>query len=278
MSVDGWRLRYYTPLNGERTFWKTDRYCCPNNFRRAMARLPEFVMYAQGADIFANLYSACVAELRVGGTDVRIVEETDYPKVGRVKFTMHPAKPTCFGFKVRVPRWCRNPSVAINGKEVPYKDKRPGKLLNLPKTWKDGDVVELDFPMEVRTVRGRKRQSGRFAVMRGPVLYALDTHSIPAFKDTHPYDAQTVMMLDPKRLKYRDGKIAGVVSTVDWAVGIADVGVDRDTFHNPKNVSVVELVPFASEKATLTYFRAPNIEDDCREEDELFGPCAAARR
>ena len=270
MSADGRRLRYYTPLNGERKFWPNDLYCCPNNFRRGMSRLPEYVLYAEGRSAAANLYTACEANLEVGGTGLRIREETDYPKSGRVRFTMDPDEETCFGFKVRIPRWVKNPSVRINGREVTYK-YGPGQLLNLPKVWKKGDTVELDFPMEVRTVRGRKRQSGRFAVMRGPVVYALDTRTVDEFKDMHPWDVQTVMMMDPNDLTYRDGRIRARISTKEWAVGIADVSVDGKV---PENVRFVELVPFASETANLTYFRAPNIERDCRAEDELFGPQA----
>lgn len=269
MSQDGRRLRYYTPLNGDRKFWPDDLYCCPNNFRRAMSRLPEYVFYPSQASVLANLYTACEADMDVGATKLHVVEETDYPKSGRVKFTLSPEKTASFSFKVRVPRWCRNPTVRINGMKVPYK-YRPGQVLCLPKAWKKGDTVELDFPMEVRTVRGRKRQSGRFAVMRGPVVYAMNTHDVDVFREMHPWDVQTEMMMDPKRLAYADGKIAAFVSTQNWAVGVADVSVDGKI---PENVRQVALLPFSSENVNLTYFRAPNIEDDCREEDELLsGP------
>ena len=266
MSEDGRRLRYYTPLNGDRKFWPNDLYCCPNNFRRAMSRLPEYLFYAEERSVFANLYTACEAEMKVGGTGLLIREETDYPKDGRVKFTLDPDEATCFAFKVRIPRWARKPSVKVNGLEVTYK-YGPGEFLCLPKVWKKGDTVELDFPMQVRTVLGRKRQSGRFAVMRGPVVYALDTHKVDAFRDMDPYCAQTEMMLDPNDLVYHDGLIRARISTQNWAVGIADASVDGKV---PENVRIVDLQPFRCENVNLTYFRAPNIKADCREEDEIF--------
>lgn len=269
MSEDGRRLRCFTQLNGERKFWESDLYCCPNNFRRGMSRLPEYVLYTEGRSLLANLYTACEADLDVGGTKVRVREETDYPKSGYVKFTMDPEEAACFGFKVRIPLWVKNPSVRINGREVTYK-YRPGQMLNLPKVWKSGDTVELNFPMEVRTVRGRKRQSGRFAVMRGPVVYAMDTKKVDAFKDISAYEAQTILMMDPERLVYCDGKIGAYISTFEWAVGIADVAVDQD--RKSENVCRVDLLPFCSEDVNLTYFRAPDIERTCREDDELFGP------
>lgn len=275
MSADGRHLRYYTPLNGERKFWRDDLYCCPNNFRRAMSRLPEYVFYTKEKAILANLYTACSAELDIGGAKIRVTETTDYPKSGKVKFVLDVAQPTFCSFRLRLPRWCKSPTTKINGQTVPYKCKA-GEILALPKVWRAGDTIELDCPMSVRTVRGRKRQSGRFAVMRGPVVYALDTHTIPAFKTIPAYEAQTIMMMDPTRLTYANGTISAVVSTVEWAVGIADVSVDRASADN--NVCKVLLRPFCDENVNLTYFRAPNIEADCREDDELFGPAVPAPR
>ncbi len=256
MSRDGRKLRYYTPLNGQRKFWSSDLYCCPNNFRRAMSRLPEYVFYTEGKSILANLYASCSADLSVGGTRVRIAEDTGYPKSGSVRFTVDPAEPVFFDFKIRIPRWAKTSSVKINGKTVTYK-YRAGSMLGLPRVWKKGDVVDLDFRMEVLAVLGRKRQSGRFAVMRGPVVYALDTRKVDVFKGMHPWDVQTEMMMDPARLSYADGKISAFVSTQNWAVGVDDVSVDGKV---PENVRRVELVPFEDEDNTLTYFRAPNIK------------------
>lgn len=265
-SRDGRRLRYYTPLNGERKFWPNDLFCCPNNFRRAIGRLAEYVFYVKGSHVTANLYTSCTATLDVDGMPLSVREKTDYPRSGKVRFTVDPAEAKSFDFSVRVPRWCRKPSAKINGKTVTYK-YRPGEILHLTRIWKKGDTLELDFPMEVRTVLGRKRQSGRFAIMRGPVLYALDTRKVDAFKGLHPWDVQTEMMMDPTRLAYVDGKICAFVSTKNWAVGVDDVSVDGKV---PENVCKVELVPFEDEDNTLTYFRAPNIKESDCVEDELF--------
>ena len=275
MSEDGRRLRYYTPLNGERKFWPNDLYCCPNNFRRAMSRLPEYLFYADDRSIAANLYTDCEAEFTVGKKSVRVREETDYPKSGIVRFTIDVDEPTSFDFKVRVPRWSKHSTARVNGQAVAA-ICRPGRLLELPRVWRKGDCIELDFPMAVRTVRGRKRQSGRFAVMRGPVVYAMNTREVKAFADKSAHEVQSVMMMDPKQLEEVETGIRAVVSTAEWAVGVADMSVDQGKA--PKNVCAVLLKPFWHEKMDLTYYRAPNIEADCREDDELFGPHAVSVR
>lgn len=250
MSRDGRRLRYYTPLNGERRFWDGDLYCCPNNFRRAMSRLPEYLFHVDGDEILANLYSACTAELEVAGSSVRIVEKTDYPNDGRVTFSVEPEEPVRFAFSVRLPRWCREPSVRLNG--VPADGAAPGRFLSLSRVWRKGDTVELSLPMTPRAVLGRRRQSGRFAVLLGPVVYALDTRSVPKLRDVSPLEAQTVFTLDPRRLRVTGKNRISAIACIS----------DAET--------AVELVPFPSETANLTYFRAPDITDGCLQEDSLF--------
>ena len=44
-SVDGRRIRYYTPLEGKREYFPGDTYCCPCNYRRIVADLPTMVYY-----------------------------------------------------------------------------------------------------------------------------------------------------------------------------------------------------------------------------------------
>lgn len=257
-SRDGRKVRYYTPLNGRRRFWETDIYCCPNNFRRAVSRLPEYVFYEDEDGIRANLYTSCTADLKVRGAQVSVRETTDYPADGRIRFAIEPERPVDFAFKVRVPSWCRNPSVAVNGKAVTDR-MAPGRTLVLSRTWKAGDRVELDFPMEVRTVLGRRRQSGRFAVLRGPVVYGLNLASLKAFAQREPLDAATALMMDPCSLVYRDGAIRARVTTNDAAVGVSGA----------ESTEAV-LVPFADEDVTLTYFRAPDLVRTVTAQDELL--------
>lgn len=255
-SGSGRQLRYYTPLNGVRKYWKGDLYCCPNNFRRAMSRLPELVFRQRGDTIGVDLYTACRASFVVNGKSVAIHEETDYPSTGRVKIVVEPASDVAFTLAVRVPGWCSRPSVRVCGADVACE---PGSRLCLSRTWTRGDTVELDFPMTIRTVLGRKRQAGRIAVLRGPVVQALDTRAIPRLKDVHPLDAEAMLALDPSSL------------TEDGGVVCATVKVRGAT-------RKVRLAPFADENGTLTYFRVPAIQACGAVDDELLTSGCVRRR
>jgi len=173
-SPDGRRLRYFAPLEGNRAYWKTDTYCCPCNFRRIIAELPAMVFYRASDGITVNLYTPAQAKLNVKpNLPVTIRQETDYPNSGRVRISIVPKKPVAFSLRLRIPSWATNASVTVNGKPARGAIKA-GTFFELRREWKPGDQVALDLPMQWRLVKGRQRQAGRVAVMRGPLVFCLN--------------------------------------------------------------------------------------------------------
>ena len=262
-SPDGRRIRYYTPLLGRRKYFDGDIYCCPNNYRRAIGRLPQWLFYVRDDAVLANLYSDCEAKLRVGGVDVAVTERTRYPYDGRVEFTFAPERQTAFSFLVRIPKWCADPKVSLNGRALSLANAQDG-LLRIVASWKRGDRVVCDFPMAPRCVLGRKRQSGRFAVMKGPLVYAY----APKDDDRHPFDIQATMQADPLSCAKEGDDVTMLVTTFEFAVGVNP---------NHKATQRICLVPFADPDATITYFRAPNLKGTVKSDDELFCRQDAAR-
>lgn len=172
-SPDGWRLRYYVPFEGKRVFFDRDTYCCPCNYRRIIAELPSMVYYRMKGGIAVNIFTDSTAAITLsGGTNVQITQKTDYPSSGKIEIHLAPSRPVSFPLLIRVPRWCRKGTVTVNSDtEAGVKG---GRFFPLRRTWKKGDRVTLDFPMELRLVKGRKAQAGRVAVMYGPQLFCMN--------------------------------------------------------------------------------------------------------
>lgn len=173
-SPDGRRIRYYTPMGGTREYFKDDTYCCPNNYRRIISELPSMIYYkSQSGGIGINLYTASSATISLSdGTSVNLKQETDYPNSGKVEITVSSSQSDSFPLMLRVPAWAKRATVTING-EVQKLNAIPGNNVIINRQWSKGDKVLLDIPMDWRLVKGRKRQSGRVAVMRGPILFCL---------------------------------------------------------------------------------------------------------
>ncbi len=70
---------------------------------------------------------------------------------------------------------------SVNGQPVDPAPQ-PGKLLRLSRRWKAGDQLELDLPMEIVFVQANplvEECRGQLAVMRGPVVYCLESTDLP---------------------------------------------------------------------------------------------------
>jgi hypothetical protein len=102
---------------------------------------------------------------------VRITEETDYPFRERVCFKLATEKPVTFPFALRIPGWCAEASVRINGKAL-GKQGQAGQYLVVEREWQDGDIVELHLPMRLELRRFEQNQDA-VSIERGPLTYSL---------------------------------------------------------------------------------------------------------
>ncbi len=172
-SPNGRHLRYFCPLEGNRAYFERDTYCCPNNFRRIMAELPGMVYYRSHGGVAVNLYTQSTANFDLGGgRSCTIRQETDYPASGFIKIIVTPSEEMEFPVRLRVPGWCEQATIVING-ETPVNIASQGTFHEIRRIWKPGDAVTLDMDMPWRLVRGRKSQEGKAALMRGPIVYCL---------------------------------------------------------------------------------------------------------
>jgi hypothetical protein len=109
-----------------------------------------------------------VEAMVTGNVQVRISEKTNYPFEDRVRFSLSTDQPVSFPFHFRIPGWCKESEININGE--PALKFPGGKMVVLEHEWSDGDVIEVHFPMQVKLSTW---DENAVAVERGPLLYAL---------------------------------------------------------------------------------------------------------
>jgi len=148
-----------------------DVECCPGNINRAM---PNYVirmwMRANDGGLAAVYYGPSEVTTAVDGQPVTITEDTDYPFRDTMAFHFHAAKPVKLNFQFRIPEWCNEATVQVNG-EVAGGSPKPGTFKSLRREFHDGDVVTLKLPMPVRVENWFANQS--VCVTRGPLVYSL---------------------------------------------------------------------------------------------------------
>ena len=147
--------------------------CCQHNVSHGWPYYAEELWLATPDNgLCASLYAASEVSAKVGdGTTVKITEETDYPFSETISFKLALSKAAQFPLYLRIPRWCADASVKINGQSADAKAK-PLALLALNREWKDGDTVSLSLPMKI-TVRTWMKNKNAVSVDRGPLSYSL---------------------------------------------------------------------------------------------------------
>ena len=144
--------------------------CCCYNLHMGWPKLAQNSWAATsdgGLAVMAYVPSQVLAEV-AGGTPVSIVAETSYPFEETIRLQLDTPRSVRFGLSLRIPAWCPNASISVNGKSQPR--PQAGTFAVIEREWKAGDEVVLRFPMAVRTVPG---VNGSVSVRRGPLVYTL---------------------------------------------------------------------------------------------------------
>lgn len=158
--------------------------CCVGNVNRMMPNFASRLwMRGKDGDIVATLYSPNTTAFDINGKTVTIKEETSYPFSDIIRFTINSEGSTDFPLTLRIPGWCKEASLSINGQAANI-ELTPSTFVTLNRSFNNGDVVELRLPMEVRLQQAAEGQG--WYVERGPLLYS---YAIPQKKveDTKTY-------------------------------------------------------------------------------------------
>ncbi|SEO81851.1 Beta-L-arabinofuranosidase, GH127 [Luteibacter sp. UNC138MFCol5.1] len=143
--------------------------CCTANFHQGWPKLTASLWMASAdGGLAAALYAPCRVSTTVRGVPVDIDEDTDYPFRDDIAVTLRPASPVAFPVRLRIPAWCRSPSVRINGEAV--KTAPVDGFVTVDRQWKAGDTIQLSFPAEVVAETGFN-ESVSFS--RGPLVFSL---------------------------------------------------------------------------------------------------------
>ncbi len=145
--------------------------CCTSNMHQGWPKFTQNLFYATpDRGIAALVYAPSRVKARVGdGVEAEIIEETDYPFRDKVNFTVRLSeRQATFPFHLRIPSWCKNPELTINGQQqIP---EIANNILIIHREWDNSDRVELRLPMKIEVSTWHENSN---AIERGPLVYAL---------------------------------------------------------------------------------------------------------
>ena len=179
VSLKGNSYFYENPLEAgpKRVRWAWHGCpCCPPMFLKMMGALPGYVYAQDAGSVYVNLFVGSRANLIVNGTKVCLRQTTRYPWDGELKLTIEPERETECALNVRLPAWCAEPRLKLNGKPVAPIERLRG-YAHVQRKWQRGDVIGLSLPMPVNRLRANPKieaDLGRVALQRGPLVYCLE--------------------------------------------------------------------------------------------------------
>jgi DUF1680 family protein len=104
------------------------------------------VLTKNGDHIYVNLFNPVEINYQHSlGGEVTFRQETTYPESGSVRLHFDNAENRYIELYIRIPEWAEGTSVVV--KKVKY-FTQPGSYCVIAKKWKQGDVVEIELPIE----------------------------------------------------------------------------------------------------------------------------------
>jgi DUF1680 family protein len=148
-----------------------DFTCCVGTGMESHALHGAGIYYESGDRLWVNLYVPSTAEWKAMGLNFAV--DTDLPEGESVALKLALQSPRLFTLELRRPAWAGEGFVVkVNGEEV-KELPNPGTYVELKRTWKSGDVVELAMPKALH-LEPLPDNPRRVAIMWGPLVLAGD--------------------------------------------------------------------------------------------------------
>lgn len=162
---------FFNDKNARIAFGTTSGYpCCLTNMHQGWPKFIQNLWYATADNgIAALVYGPSEVTAKVAnGEEITITETTGYPFKENIQFTIQPKSTVKFPFHLRIPQWCKTPTVTVNGKTVEV--QVINNIVVIEREWVAGDFVELKLAMDFRYSYWYENSLG---IERGPLVYAL---------------------------------------------------------------------------------------------------------
>ena len=193
--------------------------CCTANMHQGWPKYISHLWYATtDGGVAALVYGPNKLETKLpNGVELTIDEQTQYPFEDQIKFIVQPSKSSDFPIEFRIPIWCKEAIIHVNGKEI--KREKGGQIVRIKRTWNKNDQVDLFFPNEITTKNWAKNSR---SIEKGALIYALKIKE-EVTKQIHP----------------QEGEYLEIMPKSDWNFGLL-----KTTISNPIPNTSFHTVPF----------------------------------
>ncbi len=197
VSLDGKHYFYTNPLRLSHDLPYTLRWskireeyislcnCCPPNTLRTICEAQNYAYTMSEDALWCNLYGESELTTTYAGKPFVVKQKTGYPYDGKILLEVAAiAKKSPMKLYLRIPEWCDNATVKVNGKPINLATKA-NTYACVERNWKKGDKVEVDLEMRVKLLESNplvEESRNETVVKRGPLVYCLESCDIEGGK------------------------------------------------------------------------------------------------
>ena len=182
---EDYKVKGGTDMNNRQSLGRK-QICCPSNLLRTIAQLSAYFYSLDDSGVWVHQYGGNKLNCKLATGEAFSLEQiTNYPWSGDIEVVVRKAPSKSVAIRLRVPNWASKGSFAINGKQLTNAPVEHG-YVTIVQNWKSGDKITINFPLEstLMTADPRVEETrNQVAVMRGPVLYCLESPDLPSGYD-----------------------------------------------------------------------------------------------
>lgn len=150
----------------------TSMWCCVGSGIENHSKYGEMIYAHSGDELFVNLFIP--SKLHWQEKQTVLVQENNFPDEATTTITVNPRQETTFTLRLRYPQWVGEGKLKlrINGENQSVKMQEG--YVSVKRKWKQGDLVEMEMPMQLRTEQIAD-STNHYAFLYGPIVLAAKT-------------------------------------------------------------------------------------------------------
>lgn len=245
MGLDGKCFFYVNPMevwpeasekNPSRSHIKSVRQkwygcaCCPPNVSRLLSSLGQYIYTVNTDTLYTHLYISGNAQFNIGGENIGILQETNYPWTGLTNIVVSCPSAKEFSLAFRIPGWCKNATIKINGENIDKDCPITNGYAILNRIWKGQDNIELVFDMPVELIQSHPKvraNAGKLALQRGPLVYCLEE------ADNGENLSAITLLPQEKYVAVYDTDLLGGIVKIEGAAFRTDINSEEQSLYKP---------------------------------------------
>jgi len=145
-----------------------DFWCCVGSGMESHSKHGNSIYWRSGDHLIVGLFIPSVLEWKEKGALFEM--STAYPYGEEVTLGVVQAPKGDLSISMRIPAWCANPSLKVNGKQQKL---TAGRYATVRRKWRKGDSITLTLPMKPR-IEATMDDPNTIALLQGPLVLAAD--------------------------------------------------------------------------------------------------------